>query len=124
MTYLLVFLGAGLGGLFRFVVSSGVQNLGNGWIFPVGTMTVNILGCFLIGVGAQFSETRAFFSPEVRAFLLIGILGGFTTFSTFGYETFQLMRDGQILYAVLNAVLQVVVGILCVYLGYWLARLL
>ncbi|MCA9801441.1 MAG: fluoride efflux transporter CrcB [Cyanobacteria bacterium HKST-UBA02] len=124
MSYLLIFLGAGLGGVFRFLVSSGVQGLTNDWTFPLGTMTVNILGCLLIGMGAQFSETRAFFSPEIRAFLMVGVLGGFTTFSTYGYETFQLIRDGQMFYAISNAVLQVLIGVACVYLGYWLAKLL
>lgn len=124
MGYLFIFIGAGLGGVLRYVMSTAVHRLSGGWIFPTGTMSVNLLGCLLIGFLAQLSESRGVFQGDIRLFLFVGILGGFTTFSSFGYETVQLIRDGEFLYAATNAVLQVILGLGCVWLGYVLARLL
>jgi CrcB protein len=124
MTHLLVFIGAGLGGLMRFLTSTAVQKACNGWVFPLGTFVVNISGCLAIGFLAQLAESKNLFQPEYRAFFLIGILGGYTTFSSFGYETLQLIRSGEFLYATANAVLQVVLGLFFVWLGTILARLL
>jgi CrcB protein len=124
MTHLLVFIGAGLGGLMRFLTSTAVQKACNGWVFPLGTFVVNISGCLAIGFLAQLAESKNLFQPEYRAFFLIGILGGYTTFSSFGYETLQLIRSGEFLYATANAALQVVLGLFFVWLGTILARLL
>ncbi len=124
MTHLLVFIGAGLGGLMRFLTSTAVQKACNGWVFPLGTFVVNISGCLAIGFLAQLAESKNLLQPEYRAFFLIGILGGYTTFSSFGYETLQLIRSGEFLYATANAVLQVVLGLFFVWLGTILARLL
>jgi CrcB protein len=123
MNYLAIFVGSGLGGMARFALSTTVQRLAGDWLFPVGTTTVNIIGCLIIGVLAQLFETRLTVPPEQRLFLTVGFLGGFTTFSTFGYETIALLRDGQILYACCNVFLQVVVGLLAVWLGHVLGRL-
>lgn len=84
---------------------------------------VNLLGCLAIGVIAGLAESRQLFAPEFRAFTLIGLLGGFTTFSTFGYETFALMRDGEYLRATTNVGLQVIGGLTLVWLGYVLATI-
>lgn len=124
MSYLLVFFGAGLGGVLRYLVAVLVQKLSSGMVFPLATALVNIFGCLLIGVFAQFLETKAFFGSEWRLFLMVGVLGGFTTFSTFGYETFQLLREGQYLIAISNSLGQLIVGTLCVILGYSLGKLL
>lgn len=124
MNYLIVFLGAGIGGVLRFVMSPAVQRSCNDWSFPIGTFSVNILGCFIIGLLGQLAESRGLFQGETRLFLLVGILGGFTTFSTFGYETFQLLRGGEIWYALANAFLQVVLGLSSVWLGFVIGRLL
>jgi len=105
-------------------MSTGIHRLSNGWIFPLGTFLVNMSGCLLIGFLAQISEARAVLSSEMRLLIFVGLIGGFTTFSSFGYETFQLLRDGQYLYAGLNAVGQVLLGLGCVWLGYVLGRLL
>lgn len=124
MTHLLVFIGAGLGGLMRFLASTAVQKACNGWVFPLGTFVVNISGCLVIGFLAQLAESKNLLEPEFRAFFLIGILGGYTTFSSFGYETLQLIRSGEFVYAAANAVLQVILGLAFVWLGTVLARLL
>jgi fluoride exporter len=124
MNYLIVFLGAGIGGVLRYWMSPAVQNATNGWTFPIGTFSVNMLGCLVIGVLGQLAESKGLFQGTTRLFLFVGILGGFTTFSSFGFETFQLLKDGQILYAIANAVLQVLLGLLCVWLGWIIGRLL
>ena len=91
-------------------------------IFFPTSAAVNIIGCFLIGVLTGLVELRNLLSPEMRMFLLIGLLGGFTTFSTFGHETVALMRDGEFLHAVGNVLIQVIIGLAGVWLGYNVAR--
>ncbi len=124
MSYLLVFVGAGIGGVLRYLMSPAVQRLCNDWNFPIGTFCVNMLGCLLIGFLAQLSESKGLFQGDARLFLFVGVLGGYTTFSSFGFETFQLLRDGEFLYASMNAILQVALGLLFVWLGWILGRLL
>lgn len=123
MSYLYVFVGAGLGGILRFFIGTSVQRLTNGWVFPLGTLSVNMIGCLLIGLLAQLSESRGILPGDMKLFVFVGLLGGFTTFSSFGYETFQLFRDGEYLLAGANAVLQLVLGLVFVWLGYVSARL-
>ncbi len=124
MQYLYVFLGAGLGGVLRFLTSKLVHDLLSDWLLPVGTFSVNMLGCLLIGFFAQLAESHSFMTPEIRLFLVVGMLGGFTTFSTFGFDLFTLIHEGKLVWAIMNAVSQVVLGVLLVYLGYWSARAL
>ncbi len=124
MIYLWIFLGSGLGGMLRYLTSTTLQNLINPGSFPIGTFGVNMIGCLIIGFIAQLSEARAVFSPDVRIFLMVGILGGFTTFSSFGYETVQLIREGEFLLALGNAAGQLILGLIMVYIGYVLARLI
>jgi len=124
MSYFIVFIGAGIGGVCRYLMSPALQRLFNDWAFPIGTFGVNMLGCLIIGLLGQLAETKGLFQGDTRLFLFVGILGGFTTFSSFGYETFQLLRDGNFLYAASNAILQVAVGLFCVWLGWVLGRLL
>lgn len=124
MSYFIVFIGAGIGGVLRFLMSPAVQRMHNGWAFPIGTFSVNMLGCLLIGILGQLAETKGIFQEDTRLFLFVGLLGGFTTFSSFGYETFQLLRDGNIVYAAANAGLQVALGLLAVWLGWIMGRLL
>ena len=86
--------------------------------FPFGTLTVNLAGCLLIGLGSGLADARQAFTPEARLFLFVGVLGGFTTFSSFGYETIALLRDHEFLRAGLNAGLSVFLGLGLVWLGY------
>ncbi|MBX9951580.1 MAG: fluoride efflux transporter CrcB [Candidatus Obscuribacterales bacterium] len=124
MNYFLIFVGAGIGGVFRFLCSTFVQKMTGGWMFPLGTFAVNMLGCLLIGYLMQLSESRGVFQAEGRLFVFVGVLGGFTTFSSFGLETFHLLRDGEYMFAIANAVGQVVLGLVLVWLGIVAARLL
>jgi len=89
--------------------------------FPLGTFVVNITGCLLAGVLAGFAERHAWFDADVRLLLMVGLLGGFTTFSAFGLETVQLLRRGDWLLAGGYAGGSVVIGIAAVMLGGWLA---
>jgi CrcB protein len=118
MNLLLVGVGGFIGSIGRYVLAGAIHQVLHSATFPYGTMVVNILGCFVIGCLNGLAETRQMLSPELRLFLLIGVLGGFTTFSTFGYETMALLRDSQIGAALANVLVQVTVGLLCVWLGY------
>ena len=120
---LLVGVGGFLGSVLRYGVGGLIGRLKAGWTFPLETLLINVAGCLVLGFLAGLSESRGVLSGSTRAFLFIGLLGGFTTFSTFGYETFQLMRDGQWQAATLSTVLQVVLGIGGVWGGTTLARL-
>ncbi len=112
-------IGAGgfTGAVLRFLISSWAQTRSGSIIFPFGTLAVNMIGCFFIGVLTYLVESRSFFSTETRSFILIGLLGAFTTFSTFGYETLGLIRDNRMDLAALNAGCQVVIGVGLVWLG-------
>lgn len=94
-----------------------------GETFPTGTLVVNLLGCFLAGLFFYLMFDRYLVSPTVRAVVLIGLLGGFTTFSSFGLQTFTLLRDGEMGLALLNIAVSNVAGLLMVWVGYSLARI-
>jgi len=112
--------GGFIGALARYGLSGLVHRQVPFAIFPYGTMAVNLVGCLAIGVVVGLVESRQLFGPELRTFALIGILGGFTTFSTFGYETFAMMRDAEYLRAAANVGGQVILGLALVWLGYTL----
>ncbi len=116
-------IGAGgfIGAVLRYLVSGWVQDRSGSIIFPYGTAAVNLIGCFIIGLLTFLVETRSFFSVETRAFILIGLLGSFTTFSTFGNETLVLIRSGRMDLAALYAGGQVVIGVFMVWFGRLLA---
>lgn len=119
---LLVGIGGFVGSVFRYLVSGWAQEWSGSSTFPFGTLTVNVAGCLLIGFLGGLVETRQLFDAELRLFLLIGVLGGFTTFSTFGYETLTLLRDAQYIAAGANVVLQVISGIGAAFLGFIISR--
>ena len=115
MHYLLVFLGAGLGGISRYWVSNGIH-LFLGRQFPFGTLVVNATGCFLTGLLFTIISKRfGDIGPQLRALLLIGFLGGYTTFSSFSLETLNLLENGAWWDALLNIMLNVFlcVGLSC-----------
>ena len=94
MLILAVAAGSALGGVARYLLGGWVQRLSGG-PFPAGTLIVNITGSFLLGFILRFTLDSAAVSPETRAFLTIGFCGGYTTFSTFGYETARMLEDGE-----------------------------
>jgi CrcB protein len=113
----LIGLGGLIGALLRYSVSGLVQNWSKSISFPYGTLAVNLLGCFTIGALSQLAETRGVLSPEVRSFVFIGLLGAFTTYSTFGNETINLMMDGENLLSLANIGLHLFLGLGAVWLG-------
>ena len=125
LTYFWIMLGGALGSGARFWASGFVaQRFGE--IFPLGTLFVNVSGSLLIGFLAAFTEPGSglLVSPRIRQFLLIGICGGYTTFSSFSLQTLDLARDGDWLRASLNSVLSLVCCLLAVWLGRTLALLI
>jgi CrcB protein len=121
---LLIGTGGFAGAILRYAAAGAVMNMLDRPVFPYGTLAVNVLGCLLIGLLAGVAESRQFLSPEVRMLVFIGFLGGFTTFSTFGYEVFQFTRDGQVFSACLNVGLHLVLGLGGVFAGAMASRLM
>ena len=123
MLYLIVFLGAGIGGALRHGV-----NVTAAWLlspaFPFGTLFVNIAGSFLMGLCAGYFAFKPGLSQQLRLFLTTGILGGFTTFSSYGLQTFTLLRDGEIGWAAVNIAASNVFGLLMVWMGYVVFKLI
>jgi len=117
-TILFVALGGALGSVARYKLSGWVLHQTPEWRFPLGTFVVNIVGCAVIGALAGLAVKEEFFSSDARVFLFTGILGGFTTFSAFGLETFYLLRRGEIAVAGSYVVLSILVGLLVLWLGY------
>jgi len=121
---LLVGAGGFLGSILRYVLSGWVHRiLDNPW-FPYGTLAVNVTGSLVIGFLAGLADSRSLFSSEARLFVFIGLLGGFTTFSSLTIETFSLARSAQLLAAAMNVTLQIFLGLVAVWLGNLLARLM
>jgi CrcB protein len=119
----LIFIAAGgaIGAVMRFGVSNGVHALA-GRDFPYGTLVVNILGSILIGFCYIALIERLSLGPEWRAFIIIGILGAFTTFSTFSLETFNLIENGDMLKAAINILVSVSICLLATWIGIVIAR--
>lgn len=111
----LVGAGGFIGSILRYLVGGYFQGFAKS--FPLGTLVVNVIGCFAIGLLAQIGESRGLFSDESRAIIFIGILGGFTTFSAFGNETFNLMRNDQMMNAIINIGANIILGLLAVWFG-------
>ncbi|HWK75367.1 MAG TPA: fluoride efflux transporter CrcB [Povalibacter sp.] len=119
MTYLLIALGSAIGGAARYWCSGFVAQRA-GEVFPWGTLAVNVIGSFLIGALAAMSEPdgRWYLGSETRQFLMIGVLGGFTTFSSFSLQTLNLLRDGEWGYAAGNVAASLAACLVAVWLGF------
>lgn len=113
---------AGLAGTLVRYWLSGVVARQYGETFPWGTMAVNLIGCLAAGAIFYLTEERFVLNPTLRTVILIGLLGGFTTFSSYGLQTFALLRDGEFGLATLNVVTSNVLGILMVWIGYSVSR--
>ena len=122
MIYLLIALGGAAGSLLRYLIGGAVQRMSAGG-FPIGTMFVNVSGCFLIGILVrQFLNMQI--SPELRALLIVGFCGGFTTFSTFSAETLGLIEGGEYGRATGYVILSVVLCLTSTFMGMTAMRLL
>ena len=118
MNLLLIAIGGAIGSVARFLFSSLVQRVVP-TLFPFGTFAVNVVGCIVFGlIAGVAARERVTLAPEARAFLLTGVLGGFTTFSTFAFESVHLLSDGQFLWAATNITGQVVAGLAGLWMGY------
>jgi fluoride exporter len=119
--YFMVVLGAALGGLARYVIGGAVMQRFTGR-FPLGTLVVNVTGCFLIGILLPLLTERGEPRPNLRLFLVVGVLGGYTTFSSFAWESFQAVDEGSRWIGFANVALSVVLGYLAVWCGSLLVR--
>jgi len=119
--FLLVVLGSGFGGGARYLLGGWLIQI-FGAAFPVATVAINAIGSFLIGVIMQLSLNTALISSDLRITLTTGVLGGFTTYSTFNYETISLFQQGAVLLATLNVVVTVILCLACRVAGLLLGR--
>ena len=123
MAYLMVALGGAAGAVLRYGLSGWIHAAG-GFVFPMGTLAVNILGSFIIGVVLQLGTGRFLLTPETRLLLTTGLCGGLTTFSTFSWETLQLLEGQQWGAAGANAALNVALCLAATAAGVIAARML
>ena len=113
---LLVFIGGGIGAVFRYLLAGWIYEV-VGTDFPYGTLVVNVIGCFVIGLFMTIAEDRFLISPSLRILVAVGIIGGFTTFSTFNFETLELLKDGTVVLAMLNIGASIVLGLSAAWIG-------
>lgn len=123
LNYLIVSLGAAFGGAARYWLSNFVYKFFPA-IFPYGTLAVNIIGSFILGLIIFVFDERELINNQLKIFLTIGFCGGFTTFSTFSLETLNLLRDSQYFLALLNIILSVVFCIAGVFLAYIVSKII
>lgn len=112
--------GSFIGGVLRYLLSQFIQTKAAS-IFPLGTLCVNIIGCFAIGVVFALAD-KGNISKDWQLFLATGVLGGFTTYSAFSNETFGLLRDGHLWYAFAYISASILLGLLATYLGYYIVK--
>jgi len=117
---LLAGVGGFIGSILRYSIGLLVAQWADTAKFPFGTLVVNLIGCLVIGFLSQLAESRGIFTAEARVFIFIGILGGFTTYSSFGNETIDLWRGDREVFAVANIAGHLILGLS----GVWIGRLL
>jgi fluoride exporter len=120
---LLILLGGALGTGCRYWLSTFVYSVVEKPSFPYANFIINVSGSFIIGILGELFEARVLISPTARATLLTGVLGGYTTFSSFSLETFALLRDGEMWLALVNALGSVLLGLMAVWMGVRLVQL-
>jgi CrcB protein len=117
-------IGGFLGSVMRYLMVSEVNRQFPNSYFPYGTLAVNVIGCFVIAFIGELAAVRMPLSADQRLFIFVGVLGGFTTFSAFGYETFYFLKTSQFQLAFLNILVQLVLGLGAVIAGYFAGRAL
>ena len=122
ISILIVGLGGFIGASSRYFIANFVQGNIPKTVFPFGTIVVNLIGCLLIGFLVGYLESKNLLTENVKLFLIIGILGGFTTFSAFGIETLNLVNKGHLLFAFNYVTASVVLGLGSVWFGHYLAK--
>jgi len=120
---IVVFIGGGIGAVFRYLLAGWIYKI-IGTDFPYGTLVVNVIGCFLIGLFLTIAEDRFLINPSLRIFVAVGIIGGFTTFSTFNFETIELLRDGAFALGMMNVVASIVLGLSATWVGSILGKII
>ncbi len=121
MNWLLVAMGGAIGATLRY--GTGMLIAKPHMLFPWPTWWINIIGCLFAGIFFAFSQKYSFLQTEARLFLMVGILGGFTTFSSFGLETFQLLKQGAVTIALSYVISSVIVGVFMLGVGFYLTQL-
>lgn len=121
---MLVGFGGFIGSVLRYLVSGWMHHIFRTDSFPVGTAIVNITGCFVIGQLGGWADHFQALNHHTRLFLFLGLLGGFTTFSAFGYETMALLRDKELFLAFVNVSVHLLLGFGALFLGYNCSRIL
>lgn len=121
-TLLIVGAGSFTGGVLRYLVSKLLQNIGS-QSFPISTFLVNIIGCFAIGLFYGLFERNNLMNTDVRLFLTVGLCGGFTTFSTFINESYQLIKEDNFLYLFAYTSVSLLGGLFVLYIGYTVIRM-
>jgi CrcB protein len=122
MNWLYVAIGGAIGSVLRYKTSGILVRNYTNMKFPIGTFAVNIIGCFVIGVISGLIIKKDMFSSEMRLFIITGVIGGYTTFSAFGLDTFYLLRSGESLLAISYVLGSVLLGFLALYLGFLVVR--
>ena len=120
--YIAVLLGGAIGTGFRYSLSTFIYSVVKQPNFPYANLVINVSGSFVIGLLAELFDNRLLVSPTTRVALLTGVLGGYTTFSSFSFETFSLVRDGEMWLALVNAAGSVLLGLLAVWAGVRIAQ--
>lgn len=120
--YIIVFIGAGIGGVLRYWLSGYVYKFLPP-TFPYGTLSVNILGSFIIGIVMYYLDANELITQNIRLFLTIGFCGGLTTFSAFSYETINFLKEREYLYASLNIALNVFLTLFALFVSYKLSKI-
>ncbi|WP_180047845.1 fluoride efflux transporter CrcB [Acinetobacter sp. YH12243] len=121
MNWLLVAMGGAIGATLRY--GAGMLIAKPQMLFPWPTWWINIIGCLFAGIFFALSQKYSFLQTEARLFLMVGILGGFTTFSSFGLETFQLLKQGAVTIALSYVISSVIVGVFMLGVGFYLTQL-
>ena len=122
--YIIIGIGGSCGAILRFIIETWVNSCSGSSVFPFGTLTVNLIGCLLIGFLFGIIAISQLINPRARLFLTVGFLGSLTTFSSFGYETFKLIGDREFLTALLNVLIQITAGLTAVWAGFAISKIL